>query len=486
MKKIDCIILVLLSALLWTNCNDPKLQVEEDSPQGPTLPKVTNLVFPDVQHDIQNVEQDFQGPIDNLAWNTFIALNWPASIRPDQRGVPDRNNYIGGFSAGGFNPTVLPAGPTVWETFKPTNDVFLTPYAVPDTSFNSPPVVPSACGSGKFLARRSKISDIVDETQQAFSDAPLIDQNGNYVWYEVLYNEEAFDYVIDNKFYNANNQKGKVIDFPAGDNETTVSGAIRVKAAWKIFDWTTEAFKKEYFYLSKGYVYDVDNNTCDTATLALVGLHLTHKTKSRPEWVWATFEHMYNCPDSIGWPALPAGWKKYSFNDPSKGGPYNVKPKKGDKTPVQVLRVTPIPGAEGLVNTREINETYQNVLRGFNDKSVWQYYMLVDAQWPSAPNDKKTFGGPTPTFLANTVIETYFQGPTQAGGPPHSCMGCHGKYASKTDFGFQLSGASSPHTDLINESGAQSRTTFFSFDQGAGPVVEEDETLGDELLGGKL
>jgi hypothetical protein len=54
---------------------------------------------------------------------------------------------------------------------------------------------------------------------------------------------------------------------------------------------------------------------------------------------------------------------------------------------------------------------------------------------------------PQPAFLANSVIETFFQGPTPANssGPPHSCMDCHGIYAeqkAQKDFMFQLFKAS--------------------------------------------
>ncbi|MEF9674272.1 glycoside hydrolase family 31 protein [Pseudomonas sp. PCH446] len=86
--------------------------------------------------------------------------------------------------------------------------------------------------------------------------------------------------------------------------------------------------------------------------------------------------------------------------------------------------------------------------------SVWQYYELINTQWPTDPAappttpgpgtlpgsiDNKSGGKPTPVYLANSIMETYFQqgnqpvGQEEEGGPAvtdhvfatESCMGCH-------------------------------------------------------------
>ena len=44
-----------------------------------------------------------------------------------ERGVPDEENIIGGFytpGGDGGKATALPSGPTVWETYKDTNDIY--------------------------------------------------------------------------------------------------------------------------------------------------------------------------------------------------------------------------------------------------------------------------------------------------------------------------------------------------------------------------
>jgi hypothetical protein len=59
--------------------------------------------------------------------------------------------------------------------------------------------------------------------------------------------------------------------------------------------------------------------------------------------------------------------------------------------------------------------------------SVWQYYQLIDTQWPTSPKTppaswdsglaqavaNEPGGQPTPVFLTNVTMETYFQGGNQ-------------------------------------------------------------------------
>ena len=57
-------------------------------------------------------------------------------------------------------------------------------------------------------------------------------------------------------------------------------------------------------------------HSCEEKKVALVGLHFVHKTKSRPQWIWTTFEHIDNVPDPD---QDPTPGKTYTFNngDPS-------------------------------------------------------------------------------------------------------------------------------------------------------------------------
>jgi hypothetical protein len=85
-----------------------------------------------------------------------------------------------------------------------------------------------------------------------------------------------------------------------------------------------------------------------------------------------------------------------------------------------VSRTIPIPEDKVALNAQA-----QAVLRALG--SVWQYYELIDTQWPTAPTVKpddasvglpqsvtnKPGGNPTPVFLTNITMETYFQSGNQ-------------------------------------------------------------------------
>jgi hypothetical protein len=116
-----------------------------------------------------------------------------------------------------------------------------------------------------------------------------------------------------------------------------------------------------------------------------------------------------------------------------------------------------------------MNESVQASLKAAS--SVFQYYELIDEQWPVHPNAPavaggegsapesirhKTPGDMVPVFLVNTTMETYFQKGWQYAGnveqddrlvptaPPidsqrafatESCVGCH--YSSGITIGFK-------------------------------------------------
>jgi len=393
---------------------------------------------PDLQHDViapHAGAADFQPSINEMAWTTFVALNWPASAV--ERGVPNRNNVIGGQIPDPEGGGGLPAGPTVWETFKESSEVFLDPPVEP-AAWNTPQTVPSQCPdvvapsnvdgvpASKVLVTNQLYEDIVP-----FTSSPLIDQNGENVWFEVRMNEPFFDFIVKNGYYDSRNQPKVILDSPEGSNLTAAVGSIAVKAAWKVLG---EGDDPSHFYTTNALILpEGPDGPCTAELMGLVGLHIVHKTATRPEWVWATFEQVDNAPTQGVSP--PAG-AHFSFNDPTcTDCPVNQEPAAGSDTPVQVERVIPIPD-----EVAQLNAEYQAGLvhagNSENPKTVWQYYELVNAQWPADPPNREIYGGPVPEFLANTTLETYFQTPDASAKPPHSCMGCHGQYAQNTDFIF--------------------------------------------------
>ena len=129
------------------------------------------------------------------------------------------------------------------------------------------------------------------------------------------------------------------------------------------------------------------------------------------------------------------------------------------KTPTQAVRAIQVPGDKIALNRQA-----EAVLAKIG--VPWQYYQLIDTQWPTEPAKpptpwdgglpnaiaNKPGGFPTPVFLTNITMETYFQKgvqpacqqeelpsgvkcPPQPATPPdpgatpvfatESCMGCH-------------------------------------------------------------
>jgi hypothetical protein len=378
-----------------------------------------------------------QDPMDYLSWQTFIALNWPASA--SYNGVPDANVVVGGHNITSYYPNGMRGSPTVWETYKDSADIFL-PDAQPPSPFGAPTV------------------HVLFDDTESFTNSPLNDQNGHHVYYEVRMNEVEYNYIVSHGLYNSANQS-QPISFPAGNNATGEIGSVHVKAAWKILGPNDDPSR---FYVAKALIFTRGSISAFQANVGLVGMHIAHKTASRPEWIWSTFEQIDNAPDlpaqghAIPPPPTPPG--HYNFTNAKCAiaqCPPNQEVGTTSNQPVQVLRVTPIPSS-----VQTLNGTFQAALRSWNQANVWQYYGLVRTQWPGEPANTKLFGVPQPAFLANTVIETYFQGPSPtnptAKDPPHSCMGCHGMFAQQNDFVFQLfkagpsTGAAPPVPGIFN------------------------------------
>jgi hypothetical protein len=209
-------------------------------------------------------------------------------------------------------------------------------------------------------------------------------------------------------------------------------GSTEIKAAWRILtDKDTADVRNRYYVVPNAQVFDPASKKCIALDIALVGFHIVTKTKSRPQWIWSTFEHVDNVPPKpkTTEPKPPAG-VPFSFNDPHqpqdglipRKRPPAISPNntpKDDPTPMQVIRMQAI-----NEETMDTNRLYWDLpeIKG----TVWQNYMLVMTQWPTQvePPVPTKNGSPFPmgpTTLANTTMETYFQ--TNDGST--SCMACH-------------------------------------------------------------
>ena len=260
----------------------------------------------------------------------------------------------------------------------------------------------------------------------------MIDQNGEYVYYEIMIDPNEVDYLCKNGLYNINGQlaftQGKAnvaVVMPAGTEQAEASGSFELKFAWRVMgpnDDLTRFFTMPATIMAPqpgGGTKERD------VTVGLVGMHIGHKSVTTKQWIWSTFEQVDNLDvDPIAHPSLHA-----SFYDP--GCPLCVvnqsPPSDGNggyawsNTPVQASRSVPIPG-----DKKALNAQAQAALARIG--SVWQYYQLIDTQWPIHPNTppakwngplpdavaNKPGGVPTPVYLTNITMETYFQGGNQS------------------------------------------------------------------------
>jgi hypothetical protein len=419
----------------------PAATVSGNLPLAVTLPK-----------DIQSPEQA-RPYFDYFSWESFIAFNWPATT--GARGVPNQPD----------NPEVFlkaaSGTPVVWGTYKESFEIFGQKNQRP-TAWESFDIPISPCQNEqpgqKALVLLSKGDTTLDQINQAFS-YPLIDQQKNYVSYEIRYNQAQYNFMRgqDNDpsswLYLVKNLAAKEpVQMPSSSPPNTL-GAVMLKASWRI---KTEKDDANRYLTATALILDPQTQKCTPQPIILVGLHIAHKVAPFSEWVWSTFEHVDNVPPDT-MPPQPAPQGGYSFNNgtatPQTTGGYANRPPQpapsvqpvNARVPVQVTRLNPIPDTPQGASTRDINAYFQQLLKG----TVWQYYQLVITQWPAHPGTFVTMenGGVYPrdagdAFPANgavnTTMETYFQSQNDAAGAGgNSCMSCHYR-AGKSDFSWGL------------------------------------------------
>lgn len=384
----------------------------------PCAPAVTDKVGP------------FLDPVDKLqhgfdlySWLTFAALNSPVDgATPIGKGQ-------------------LPGGdaPTVWESYRQLPNLMLEDGKEPP-KWGDPIDIPAACGGG-VLKPGTMVVYMEEETyDQPFKSGPLIDQNGNYAVFVILVNRQMFQFIFDKRLYSRQGQAGfaEIVDFPRGANGTTPNGlplgigAVMIKTAWKVL---TDGEDHKKFHTIDGLMYTPEKKnpkadaTCVRKKLGMIGFHVGHKTEFAPQWVWTTFEHIENVPDHVDAVAHRNLLDHYNFYDPNCDTvkcPINQTPDRPWNPNVQ-----PFPDGFKSQNTRvipvtkdvvQINALSQSVA-GI-EGTVWENYMLVSTQWPTAPADKIDLSGvPAPTYLANSTLETYSQGETPLASS--SCIACH-------------------------------------------------------------
>ena len=405
--------------------------------------------------------EQFRPYFDWFSWESFIAFNWPASTIG--RGNPDQPNNPSVFtSMTNSTPVAWGSYKANWELYdqydqRPTEWIsYKVPYA--------PSVCPQATAQDKQLVMVTKGDTELNDINQAFS-FPLVDQNKNFVFYEVRYNEWYYNFVRGTDgnqkswlYYNFN-LPTDYTNVPLPPNAASPANSIMLKAAWRNIASIPPAQQSRYYKVN-AWVYNSSTNQCTQQWMGLVGFHIAVKTKEFPEWIWSTFEQVDNVPPANS--GVPSSFNN-GTNNPSTGThgfanrPLYQAPGQLPKnpTPTQVVRLNPIPTTPAGASTVDVNNTFHAAIP---KTSPWQYYQLIVTQWPTNPSSFKPganqgvypwgAGQPFPLNGAvNTTLETYFQSPDDAtGAGGNSCMSCH--YTAQSGLrDFSWGFARRPHND---------------------------------------
>jgi hypothetical protein len=426
------------------------------------------------QENVNPVGQEDVG-LDNLqrgfdiySWRTFIALNSPADGTPIEHaeaGMPTRWEDMDNFKQ--LLDVMLPANlqPPKWPTDRAAMEA------------ERERLVPNECSElHQKMPKRMIVKMIEESFNEPFKTGPLIDQQGHYAIFDILMNRQMFDYIMAHNFNTRDGQmsaanSGLAVDFPPGQNSDSTLGAFMLKVSWKIL--AADEIQAKNFHMVEALVLmpppddPKAERPCLPETLGLVGFHAVHKTASRPQWIWTSFEHVKNVPDKeeVAANNLDGPYNFFSVNCQGECPVQNATPprpwdpdpalqlrfRRDDSFKSQIVREIPLTNA-----TKNMNKIFQSMLQN----SVWKNYMLISTQWPSAfacaslhsqnaPAPQTDFlkqpdmtCSPAPTFLANSTLETYSQGDVPIASS--SCIACHGNAV-----GFQRS-ASNPQPGKAN------------------------------------
>jgi len=428
---------------------------------------------------------DVQTPFDNLSWQSFIALNWTAGqeSQPPQVGLQSQ-------------------GARVWQTWTRAGTAFHAPnpnYCAQQFGGQPADFTFASDGQGNEIAQH-------EEILQAATGDPAIDVNGNWTIYERRLNDVEIAYLQKPNGNPAwdlttlNGQKAfiaasQTVNFPDYQTANAPTGAIEIKAAWRILDLKNNPADAQRFFVMHGariaVAPDLVNRQgaaapiCAQVDLGLVAMHIIQKNVAqqnlKAQWFWSTFEHVDNAPqaaqpcdvtvpdqctfgqESCEPPGIAGNQTNYSyFNTDVAMSPVNVAPvaSAGDKffwspqQPYAAGYLVPLSGK--MVGTQiarcwaiyettaSLNTSWQSALKSVN--SVFANYMLVGTQWGTGytadVTPKKSPTDAAPNMLANTLLETYIQtayNPTDGFGTG-SCISCHGVATfHKTNIATDLS-----------------------------------------------
>lgn len=504
----------LVATMLVTFLPGIDVQAANDAAAYPAESQVT--IGPDVPHDVPGgvrlaPSEESNTVLAEFAWQQFLALCWQSNYSADDpvRGTPD--------SSWNYTKPYTPGQPVVWETFAHRSE--LRPAGVPlDTPYDKVPqylfVNQPAQGPGD--PSFTLFNNLDEDNEIGSCDiyyGPGDPSVQPLVMYQAKVNRAEYDYFMKVFGKTQNDPNGKLakaaaanqksiknnkkpapngINLPAGDNNVDTSageGAIEIKTAFLLVTNENEHALKDFFQTEAIYYtaqYDpgtqtYSNYTYHNGTFALLGMHIIHKTKSYPDFIFTSFEHVSLASMPFEFILLtppPPAYPGSNFNPFDAKPPANAPNASQFGTRHSVVRQSgPNPTSNGQLYPvppvlDQVTKAFHTKLAKLNPDSVWLNYRLIGVQanitekWAATPS---AGAGPN-HFMANHVIESdAFLGnffgpgfgsnpfPTGPAGPDGTrngdnilyagqtynmggCKGCHGvaQTAFGTDFSFLL------------------------------------------------
>lgn len=292
---------------------------------------------------------------EQFAWNWFVCFNQASGNNKDR----------------------------LWETLKPTDQVFL-PNGSKPLPYAQRAALPAAVQNAAQAAGMdmSRVFHNIDSTQQV--DGLIVQMGGSVpkaekgkpVRFQLLMSQDTFDYIIDKRVYNVNGQAAlqEDLNFPPPSWE--------LKTSW-LWIGQDNAYKttleNDGYYIGQAYYLNKDK-TYTVGYAALSGMHVINKLF--PAWVWTTFENVNN--------------PKYTVT--------NAAPS------------TPLTNSTGPTSAAASqNSKFQKLYPALSK------YELIGVQSTTTPI--------TPHLLANSQLESAFQGSS-------SCLACHATAAFSAKKGY--------------------------------------------------
>lgn len=167
-----------------------------------------------------------------------------------------------------------------------------------------------------------RVLDQVGKTDDSFLEAAtgglsndaVIDRFGNFLRYEILVSPATYDEIVGKKLYDESILKARTEDvnmscgtpdYVGGDPANPQMGAMVLKAAWMDVHGAAasaelnlaEYYTEDLLVFTPAYRNKSGVETCEVRKMAMVGMHIEHKTLRQPNWIWSTFEHVANAPN---------------------------------------------------------------------------------------------------------------------------------------------------------------------------------------------